>query len=140
MYILRHIFFLLVLPSIAMAQPSVPATIESVNSGGYWATPEHRGRYRVVMVNEGYEHVYSRVFVEWVADPRSSSSRAKVIKSTQVPQLFSGTPVSLSAVLIPLGENSVEIKLDGVNSITQERVSASVVATHPGQVSVVACG
>jgi hypothetical protein len=49
--------------------PSVATSIESVRTGGYWETKQHRGRYRVVVAHQGFEHILSYTRVEWVRDP-----------------------------------------------------------------------
>jgi hypothetical protein len=53
------------------APPAYPlaTSIETVRTGGYWESKEHRGRYRVVVAHEGYEHIHSYIRIEWVRDP-----------------------------------------------------------------------
>ena len=133
---LRHFFLLMLLAPYAIAQPVVPASIESVVSGGYWETPGHHGRYRVLVVNEGFEHVTSKVFVQWVAEASSPVAGPVVVATKQIQPLFSGAPVSLIAEIKAQGKNRAQISLRGVNSITQEPVSASFTVGAPGQVTV----
>ena len=135
---LRHIVLLLLLAPYAVAQPVVPASIESVVSGGYWETPENHGRYRVLVVNEGFEHVISKVYVQWVAEATSPATSPAVVATKQIQPLFSGAPVSLTAEITPQGNNRAQITLHGVNSVTQEPVSTSITVGAPGQVTVAA--
>ena len=62
------------LPLSALAQGGVAPDVESVISGGYWEDGAQSGRYRVVLVNSGFEHVTSRLRVEWVREPRSANA------------------------------------------------------------------
>ena len=61
-----------------LANASIPAfalatNIESVRTGGYWESKQHRGRYRVVVAHQGSEHILSYIRVEWVRDPDRGS-------------------------------------------------------------------
>ena len=120
----------------AAASSGVPPEVASVVSGGYWECGEDSGTYRVVVVNSGFEHVTSRVFVEWVSEPRSGNDPAKVV-STLEPMLPFGQGIaSLSATLVPLSKGKVQVLVSGVISMAPEQVvRASITATAPGVAS-----
>ncbi|MGE3347508.1 MAG: hypothetical protein AB7I35_08745 [Ramlibacter sp.] len=122
-----------------LADSVVPASVQSVASGGYWQAEGKRGVYRVVIVNAGYEHVTSRVLVEWLQDPSSADEESKVISAVE-PQLpFGNNVASLSASLKPLGSGRVQVMVSGVVTAEPTRkVAAVLLASQPGQVSVVA--
>lgn len=54
--------------------PDVPLNIDSVNSGGYWEYGGKSGEYRVVVVSDGWEHVHSRVYLQWIAADENKHS------------------------------------------------------------------
>jgi len=61
---------LAVLASSAWAQHvAVPSEVTTVITAGRWADAGASGSYRVVVVRDGWEHVWSRVYVEWLPDP-----------------------------------------------------------------------
>jgi hypothetical protein len=47
--------------------PAVPLDVATVVSGGAWETADAAGTYRVVIVDEGFEHVHSTLWLEWLA-------------------------------------------------------------------------
>ena len=47
---------------------SVRPSIAFVVTGGAWQTKKEHGRYRVVVEEGGWEHVTSRVYVEWLVE------------------------------------------------------------------------
>jgi hypothetical protein len=47
----------------------VPPAVVSVQTVGHWRSNQAAGSYRIVVTREGWEHVWSRVFVEWLSDP-----------------------------------------------------------------------
>jgi hypothetical protein len=67
-------------PTTPVPNTSVPPTpaldpqVEFVVTGGSWQRGEQSGEYRIVVRNSGYEHVSSRVNVEWLeANPDSGT-------------------------------------------------------------------
>ena len=46
---------------------AIPASVQSVQSGGYWQKGDQDGHYRVVVTSGGFEHVISRLFIQWIA-------------------------------------------------------------------------
>ena len=54
------------------------ADVVSVVSRGEWQAAGRSGFYRLVVVSGGYEHVTSRLYVQWVEMPRDSSTPSRV--------------------------------------------------------------
>ena len=79
----RRVFITALVPLTASAQGSVAPDVESVVSGGYWEDGAQSGRYRVVLVNSGFERVTSRLRVEWVREPRSADASPGVVASSE---------------------------------------------------------
>lgn len=119
----------------SFADSNVPASIHSVVSGGYWKAEGRGGLYRVVVVNDGYEHVTSRVLVEWLQEPSSRDGEVKVVASVE-PQLPFGNEIALlSASLKPLATGRVQVVISGVVAAEPSRkVSAVLLASQPGKI------
>lgn len=66
--------------------PSVPTSVAWVASGGYWETKSERGRYRIIVEEGGWEHVKSRIHIEWIAE-RSKEKRLAVVAAATVSEL-----------------------------------------------------
>lgn len=132
----RSLVFALFLPFGALAQSTVPADVHSVASGGYWEADGESGIYRVVVVNSGFEHVTSQVFVEWVRGPKSGETAPVVVVSLEPALPFGRSVASVDVSLRPIGKGEVRIAVDGVISVLPNtRVRAVLVATQPGHVA-----
>jgi hypothetical protein len=123
----------------ALGESGVPASVKSVVSGGYWQSSAQSGSYRVVLVNSGYEHVVTRMFIEWVREPNSRDQGAVVVSSVEPELPFHQGVASFTAALVPLSSGKVRIVLSGVVSTQPtQRVHASLIATKPGMVEMAA--
>lgn len=115
----------------------VPPEVVSVESGGYWESDGRSGSYRVVVTNHGFEHVTSRVVVEWVADPESPREGPVIVAAVEPPLPFGNGVASLSATLDPVGPGHVRITLSGAIAVDPtQSVGAVIAATAPGEVAV----
>jgi hypothetical protein len=76
----------LVLPSAAWADPlpRLEPKIVSVQTVARWVDGRSSGRYKVIVTTEGWEHVWSRVYVEWLPDPSNPNDDWK---STAIAEL-----------------------------------------------------
>jgi hypothetical protein len=127
------ILAVLVASAPVAGQSEVPAVVHSVVSGGYWQSEHASGNYRIVLVNTGFEHVTTRVFVEWVAGPANSATSPSILSSVEPKLPFGQNLASLDATLTPLSTGKVRIVLSGVVSAEPSRkVRAVFVATNPG--------
>ena len=61
----------------AQPTPQVEPNVISVQTIGDWASDDSTGRYKVIVTSEGWEHVWSRVYVEWLPDPSSPQAEWK---------------------------------------------------------------
>jgi hypothetical protein len=130
---IAFIFIALFASHCALAQSGVSASVHSVISGGYWQSGAQSGSYRVVLVNSGFEHVATQVFIEWVREPNSQAQDPVVVSSVEPKLPFGQGMASLDATLRPLANGKVKIVLTGVISVQpSQRVRASFTATTPG--------
>jgi hypothetical protein len=119
----------------AQADSDVPASVHSVTSGGYWEAKGRAGIYRVVVINQGYEHVTSRVLVQWLQEPSSPNEETKVVSSVEPELPFGNDIASLSASLEPLAPGQVQVVISGVVSVDPSlKVNAVLLASKPGLV------
>lgn len=131
----RRVFITALVPLTAFAQGSVAPDVESVVSGGYWEDGAQSGRYRVVLVNSGFERVTSRLRVEWVREPRSADASPGVVASSEPRLPFGQNVASLGVRLTSVEKGRVRIAVTGVLSHEPgKRVNAVLIATKPGQV------
>lgn len=114
--------FVLIIAFIGLANaesdmPAIVPKIETVTSGGYWQSTEHAGRYRVIVVNSGWEHIHSQVFLQWVSYG-SKEKGPSVLFSVPIQEINS-SPMWSVGVPEFLYETQ-QIKLGATNSYTME--------------------
>jgi hypothetical protein len=69
---IRSLLLIFLLVSSATAEePRLPREVVGVTTLGYWQTASQSGTYRVVVTQNGWEHVWSQVFVQWLPEPKS---------------------------------------------------------------------
>jgi hypothetical protein len=59
------------------SEPAISALtdeIAQVASGGWWGTDDAGGWYRVVVMTGGFEHVSSRLFIQWISNPKDGDT------------------------------------------------------------------
>ena len=127
----------LLLAAPVFGQTVVPPEVVSVVSGGHWEVNGRAGSYRVVVVNDGFEHVVSHALVQWVATPSSPDESPSVIASVEPPLPFGQGAASLVATLKPVGSGQVEIRLSGSAATAPgQEVGTLLIAREPGVVVV----
>jgi hypothetical protein len=70
----------------AIQAPVVPVSVVEMTTGGFWRTSEDRGRYRVIVETQGWEHLGSRVFLQWIAE-RPNERKLVVVASLLLSEL-----------------------------------------------------
>jgi hypothetical protein len=129
---------LLVLTGAGAAQEPapVPAELVSVVSGGFWEDGGECGFYRVRVYREGWEHVYSVVFLDWIReDPDSEMS--VLAASTGVGEIADEAVWALATPEMEFQGDAAVIGIEGTHTYTGESAFFRVTMTAPGQYEVV---
>ncbi|MHA1164299.1 MAG: hypothetical protein ACTSP0_01800 [Alphaproteobacteria bacterium] len=71
------------------AAGQVPASIHSAMSGGYWTAGKDEGFFRVVVVAGGVEHVWHRLYIQWLRSDAKTQSY-ELIRTVNVQELNMG--------------------------------------------------
>jgi hypothetical protein len=114
---LIFIFIFIGIASATSDMPNIPADVESVTSGGYWQSADQSGCYRIIVVNSGWEHIYSQVFLQWILDGTKEQGPSilfsvPIREINDSPVWSVGSPEFLS--------KTQQIKLRATNSYTLE--------------------
>jgi hypothetical protein len=119
----------------AFAQTSVPLSVSTVLTAGYWQSNGQSGRYRIIITEEGWEHVTNRLLVEWIADPANREQDSTVVASIEPVLPFGQSVAAFSVTAKHLGVGCLKISLTGVVSVDpSSKVAAELVANSPGNV------
>ena len=134
---LRALLLVLLVVVSVHAETTVPLSVSSVLTDGYWQSNGQAGRYRVVVTEEGWEHVTNRLLVEWIAEPTARDSPPKIIASAEPTLPFGQSVAAFSVVTTRSGVGCLKISVRGVVSADpSQKVAASLVATSPGNAMV----
>ena len=124
-----------VICNVANAQvPIVPTNVTAVQTLGYWQHDGRSGAYRVITTTEGWEHVWSRVFVEWLPEPASRDEPAPVSHAVELELPVAPGTAVVEATAIRRKSGFIEIKLvTQSNQVVQAKSHTYwFVATTPG--------
>ena len=69
--------------------PSIDPHIAFVTTGGFWESGRDRGQFRVVVTNQGWEHVSSKVELQWLLEDVAARD-LRLHKSVEVKELGGG--------------------------------------------------
>ena len=117
------------------ATPSaIPLDIVQVVSGGTWSDKGGHGSFRVIVRNQGWEHVTSRVLVEWVTEPPTREVQPAVLAASEIRELSaSGCSVAVSLEPSVVGAT---LRVAGSNAYTLDKCSFTVDLQSPGHYKV----
>lgn len=81
-------------------RPVIAEYITAVASGGYWEEGDRSGIIRVIVVQQGWEHVTSRVYLEWIEERQAHE--LKIIRQAPVDEINEAGVWSIdSPIMIP---------------------------------------
>lgn len=125
---------------VTSADPlGLPAGVVAVRSGGAWTEGEAAGSYRVVVVNAGFEHVVSRVYVQWLeVDPDQRGERVRL--TATFADINSLPMYSLDIAAFEAGEGGIDVTLSGYNSYSNEPERFVIQAREPGSALLLTAG
>ncbi|HUF73382.1 MAG TPA: hypothetical protein VMR74_10835 [Gammaproteobacteria bacterium] len=112
----------------------LPAGVEHVVSGGYWETAELSGRYRIVVLNAGFEHVTPRVYVQWISDPTRTHDM-EVMANVLVSELHPST-VSVGLPEPIYSDDGFFMRFESTNPWTLENETLVLRLGLPGEYEV----
>jgi hypothetical protein len=108
---------------LATAVNEIPAEVEGIWEAGEWKDNSGKtiGVFRFVVASGGYEHVSSRLFIQWVSYETHSSNR-KVEKSVEVKEISGFYSFHLPKHI----QSSSSFVLDASHSYTNENVQFEI--------------
>jgi hypothetical protein len=98
---------------------AVPPEVATVSTLGRWSTGSVAGSYRVLVVRDGWEHVWSRVYVEWLPDPTDRDAKPPDPVSVQElipPGIAQGSAV-LEATARTRGPGVLEVSVSATSNM-----------------------
>jgi hypothetical protein len=137
MALLRYIFVALVLASPLAAQTklpddpfisALPASVSLVSSGGGWVDGKETGTYRVVVVTEGWDHLQSRLYIQWLAED-DAQQKLTLVATAHVSEV--GMGVVTGANFEP-EVDGVRLRISQLNSHSMEESEMEILLGAKG--------
>lgn len=126
---------------VAFAQevPAVDASIQFVITGGYWSTDRGNGTYRVIVQQVGWEHVASRVVVQWLTTDEGARGH-RVLESKVVVDPAVDGPWSFTSPELIRRNAGIDLALEGTHTQALSDGEFVFQLSGPGKVQVVKRG
>lgn len=121
-------------PTSALSEPELDAEIAFVSTGGTWSQGDRTGFVRVVVVNGGFEHVTSRLFLQWLAVDREKG--AWIVESIPVDSVNQPSVWSLRQPEISHEKEVTVVRLHAANPYDGEDTIFMVSVRGPGDFGV----
>jgi hypothetical protein len=112
---------------------SLAGNVASVVSGGAWTGPSGVGTYRIIVLTEGFEHVASALYIQWLqADPEQ---RQLVVRATRLVKELHPGFVSLGSPELRCS-SKCEVAIAGTNSYSLDKGRWIIALGPPSEYSV----
>ena len=102
----------------AQAVPVVAPSVDDVEAGGYWTAGGAEGQYRLIVTSGGFEHVTSRLYLQWLSDPSSEEDTTVVLRTIELSDIDSAG-WRLYDLRIRMNNGKWEATVDGQNPHTE---------------------
>lgn len=91
MYLKPTLFLIFLFSSSYASAQQITASpeIREIKSFGHWGTDDYEGNYRIVIINKGFEHVSSNVYIEWISSDNETYKTVKSILVSEVSGFYS---------------------------------------------------
>lgn len=121
-------------PTSAASEPELDAEIAFVSTGGAWSNGDRTGFVRVVVVNGGFEHATSSLFLQWLAVDRERE--AWIVESLPVTSINHPGVWSLGQPKISHENEVTVVRLHATNPYDGEDTVFMVSVRGPGDFGV----
>jgi hypothetical protein len=113
--------------------PTVPTQVTIVASGGEWSSASATGTLRVIVLDEGFEHVHSKLWLEWLTVGKRGQRR--LAARALVKELSNG----FAALSLDARHETFEgprVQLRATNPYSLDDKGVTIEAGTPGQYKV----
>lgn len=110
----------------ALPVVQVPESVTAVVSGGSWQHAGAHGIFRVVVTSQGFEHVTSQVFLEWLTEATSTTNRS-LEQTIPLSEINTAGIWALGTPQLKVSKSGTEAVLTGSNSYApSQRIACRV--------------
>lgn len=101
-------------PNLPLLQ--IATSIAEVKSVGYWEKGEKHGHYRIVVVNEGWEHISSQVYIQAIEVAADPDQDNLVLSTLPVKEVNDPNIWSVGILRTSYIKQKIVVTLNGTNT------------------------
>jgi hypothetical protein len=113
--------------------PSLDPSVAFVTTGGAWTTASAHGHYRIVVLNAGWEHVSSRLMIQWVEE--SAEHRQLIVRDTRMASVIPESWSLGQPQFVPT-RRGVKASISGTDTHSGHAATWTITLGPPGVFSV----
>ena len=72
---------------ILSAEQAIDPHVSDIVTIGYWEQDHQRGQYRFITKTYGLEHVFSKLYIQWLTHPEAGEFKGRVVAEEEVTEL-----------------------------------------------------
>lgn len=119
--------------AFAESQPAPKITMNVVHvwSGGHWMADGLSGGYRIIVTQQGFEHISNSLFIQWISDnhPRS------IVGEIDIPELSDSSMYSFG-VPVCADMSCKSMSLETTHTYSNEKRLLNIHVDEPNSISV----
>ena len=113
---------------------SLPTTIATVRTVGWWTEGEREGTYRIIVEERGFDKIVSKLFIQWL-EVVEGAPETGTLATVGIEQLNELPAYKLEIAAVHELQDRLDIELDGYNHYTGETERFLIRAGPPSDVS-----
>lgn len=91
-------------------QSDIPLNVIKIVTKGYWQTPSTDGYYRIIVTQQGWEHLSNQLAVEWIQTPQEPNSLPNIIyKKIDLPNIAQQAIFDIDVKQININQLHIEV-------------------------------
>jgi hypothetical protein len=113
---------------------SISTSVHYISTEGYWESPSAHGQYRIIVFNNGWEHIASSLKVEWLSEV--DSIQATTIDSFVWIKEINDGLFSLGQPQFIFNKKEISFKISGTNPYSMSKKTWLISLGLPGKYSI----
>jgi hypothetical protein len=120
------LFFLLSGSFLYAQDSAIPVDVFEVKSFGHWETNDQYGYFRIKIVNQGFDHVASTVYLEWISTKEEGK---EILRSIPITEINESGFYSVSVKKV----KTEKVTLTLYHTYSHEESELEIIPTEPGK-------
>ena len=119
-------------PASSGAAPDVPAAVVTVRTLGDWETGEASGAYRLIVTEDGFDPLVSRLYLQWLAES-TADAPARIVAARDFAELNALPGAALTIEAADAGVDGLVVRISAIAAAEPAPRRYRLTATTPGE-------